>query len=116
VPRAAWWILTDAVWDRRALQRTIVPGPQLDCNWFQAVENGVDSFHASILHQDAGSRVPVSTTRGAIDEIDRVESVPTSFGVQKTYYYKENWWRQHPWIFPNIVCLEGVTQHNTPIE
>ena len=104
------------VWVRRDLQRRIVAGPNLECNWFQAIENGVDSFHASILHQDAGGRAPASTTRGVLDEIDHIDSWPVSFGVQKRYYYTSGWWRQHPWIFPNIVCLHGVTQHNTPID
>jgi 5,5'-dehydrodivanillate O-demethylase len=37
---------------RRDGHRKITVHPQLDCNWFQAMENSVDPAHLQILHQE----------------------------------------------------------------
>ncbi len=110
IPRFDVWVRTD-------YKRWLVLGPQLDCNWFQCIENAVDPYHSAILHQDANGREPLpNTTRGIVDTIDHVECYLTSYGVMKRHYYKEGWTRQHPFIFPNILALERVTQVNVPID
>jgi hypothetical protein len=53
---------------RRDGRRTITVHPQLDCNWFQAMENSVDPAHLQVLHQEyiGGNRKPVNTTRSLV--------------------------------------------------
>jgi 5,5'-dehydrodivanillate O-demethylase oxygenase subunit len=105
------------LWVRKDLHRHLVLGPQLDCNWFQAIENGVDAWHSAILHQDANGRGPLpNTTRGTIDEIDHIDYSFTTFGIMKKHLYKEGWTRQHPLIFPNTLGFEDLTQINVPID
>jgi 5,5'-dehydrodivanillate O-demethylase len=105
------------VWVRPDYKRWLVLGPQLDCNWFQAIENAVDPYHSAILHQDANHREPLpNTTRGVVDTIDHIECFVTSYGIMKRHYYKEGWTRQHPFIFPNTLALEHVTQVNVPTD
>lgn len=105
------------VWVDQTLKHTIVMGPDLDCNWLQAVENATDPYHSAILHQDASGKPRLhSTTRGLIDGIDHIDCWQTSFGVIKRQTYRSGWRRQHPWIFPNILALEHQTQFSVPID
>ena len=100
------------------MRRWLVLGPQLDCNWLQALENAVDPYHSAILHQDSQGkpRLP-NTTRGNVDFIERIECFPTSYGIMKRQYYKNGgWYRQHPMVFPNILALDGRTQISVPID
>src|SRR5438309_1692652 len=83
------------LWVRRDLHRHLVLGPQLDCNWLQAMENAVDPWHSAILHQDANGRGPLpNATRGTIDEIDHIECFFTSYGIMKKHFYKNGSTRQ----------------------
>jgi 5,5'-dehydrodivanillate O-demethylase len=106
------------VWVRKDFKRSLILGPRLDCSWFQCIENAVDPYHSAILHQDASPNRPAlpNTTRGIIDTIDHIECYVTSYGIMKKHFYKEGWTRQHPFIFPNILALSGVTQVNVPID
>ena len=65
-PQPAPFIPQYDLWVRKDGRRRIIVQPQLDCNWFQAMENSVDPAHLQILHQDTAlkSRTPPSTTRG----------------------------------------------------
>jgi phenylpropionate dioxygenase-like ring-hydroxylating dioxygenase large terminal subunit len=45
------------IWFRKDGRRKIFIQPQLDCNWFQPMENSMDPAHLQILHQEtAGER------------------------------------------------------------
>ena len=70
------------VWVRKDGTRHLYMQPQLDCNWLQPMENSADPAHLQILHQNtAGNRTPPSTTRGFIDDIERVEFPLAPFGI-----------------------------------
>jgi phenylpropionate dioxygenase-like ring-hydroxylating dioxygenase large terminal subunit len=59
------------VWVRTDGRRRLYVQPQLDCNWFQAMENSVDSAHLQVLHQEfiGEGRRPANTTRGFTDDV-----------------------------------------------
>ena len=103
---------------RKDLRHWLVLGPQVDANWLQVLENGVDPYHSAILHQDSRGKGPLpNTTRGNVDFIDRIECFLTSYGIMKRQYYKNGgWYRQHPMIFPNMLALERVVQISVPID
>ena len=44
------------VWARKDGTHRITVQPQLDCNWFQAMENSVDPAHLPILHQETSNQ------------------------------------------------------------
>ena len=104
---------------RKDGHRRILVHPQLDCNWFQAMENSVDPAHLQILHQEfAGrdGRVPVSTTRGFTDDVESFEFSIIPHGIMKRRVYKNGMVDEHPVLFPNILRQGASSQFRTPID
>ena len=107
------------VWVRKDGRQKISVRPVLDCNWFQVMENSVDSVHAQILHQDTPDRTtrPVNTTRGFIDDIERYDYYLADWGgIMKLRVFKNGVTDLHPLIFPNILRFENRTQIRVPID
>jgi 5,5'-dehydrodivanillate O-demethylase len=92
--------------------------PQLDCNWFQAMENSVDPAHLQILHQNTAmkDRVPPSTTRGFTDDVEKFDFYEVPYGIMKRRSYKSGGIDEHPVIFPNILRQANATQIRIPID
>src|SRR5437773_4682707 len=88
---------------RTDAHRKLTVYPRLDCNWFAAAENAVDSTHLQILHQDSptSKRVPINTTRGFIDDIESSDYYLTPYGIMKKRTYKDGTVDEHPMILPN---------------
>ena len=104
---------------RRDGHRKITVHPQLDCNWFQAMENSVDPAHLQILHQEyysGGKRKPASTTRGFTDDVAEFAFYLTDHGVMKKRTYKNGIVDEHPLLFPNILRQGPSSQFRTPID
>jgi 5,5'-dehydrodivanillate O-demethylase len=108
------------VWVRRDGIRKIFVQPQLDCNWFQAMENSVDPAHLQILHQETahegGRRKAPSTTRGFTDDIAGFDFYETLYGIMKKRTYKNGMIDEHPLIFPNILRQGNGTQIRVPMD
>jgi 5,5'-dehydrodivanillate O-demethylase len=106
------------VWARSDGTRKIFVQPQLDCNWFQAMENSVDPAHLQILHQNTAMRMraPVNTTRGFTDDIEKFEFYEFAHGIMKKRTYKNGRIDEHPLIFPNILRQGNATQIRVPID
>jgi 5,5'-dehydrodivanillate O-demethylase len=108
------------VWARRDGKRKIFVQPQLDCNWFQAMENSVDPSHLQILHQetasDARGRKPASTTRGYTDDVAGFDFYEVAYGIMKRRKYKNGMVDEHPVIFPNILRQGNGTQIRVPMD
>jgi 5,5'-dehydrodivanillate O-demethylase len=106
------------VWVRTDGRRRIVVQPQLDCNWFQAMENSVDPAHLQILHQETAfrGRVPVNTTRGFTDEVVRLDFEVSPIGISKQRRYVDGRLEEHPLIFPNILRQGNATQIRVPMD
>jgi 5,5'-dehydrodivanillate O-demethylase len=108
------------VWVRRDGTRKIFVQPQLDCNWFQAMENSVDPAHLQILHQETahegGRRKPPTTTRGFTDDIAEFNFYETFYGIMKKRTYKNGMIDEHPLIFPNILRQGNGTQIRVPMD
>jgi len=108
------------VWVRQDGKRRILVQPQLDCNWFQAMENSVDPAHLQILHQDtarsSGGRAAPSTTRGFTDDIESFDFYEVPHGIIKKRIYKKGLVDEHPLIFPNINREGNTTQVRVPID
>ncbi|MDA1036325.1 MAG: Rieske 2Fe-2S domain-containing protein, partial [Chloroflexi bacterium] len=85
---------------RKDGHRSIRLHPQLDCNWFQAMENSMDPAHLQVLHQEfiAGGRDPVNTTRGFTDDVESFEFFVTEFGLMKKRTYKNGTVDEHPLV------------------
>jgi 5,5'-dehydrodivanillate O-demethylase oxygenase subunit len=98
--------------------RKITVYPQLDCNWFAAAENAVDSTHLQILHQDSpfSTRRPVNTTRGYIDDIETSDYYLTDYGIMKKRIYKTGTVDEHPMIFPTHLRTRGSIWLRTPVD
>jgi 5,5'-dehydrodivanillate O-demethylase len=104
---------------RKDGHRKIIVHPQLDCNWFQAMENSVDPAHLQILHQEfygRGERAPVNTTRGFTDDVARFEFHLTEHGIMKKRTYANGTVDEHPLLFPAILRQGPSTQFRTPID
>jgi 5,5'-dehydrodivanillate O-demethylase len=103
---------------RRDGERRIVIHPQLDCNWFQAMENSVDPAHLQVLHQEyiGRGRQPVNTTRGFTDDVEDYEFYETPIGIMKKRTYKNGQVDEHPLVFPNILRQGYSTQIRVPID
>jgi 5,5'-dehydrodivanillate O-demethylase len=104
---------------RKDGHRKIIVHPQLDCNWFQAMENSVDPAHLQILHQEYyghGERKPVNTTRGFTDDVTKVEFYLTDHGVMKKRTYFNGIVDEHPLLFPSILRQGPSSQFRTPID
>ena len=99
--------------------RKIIVYGQLDCNWLQAMENSVDPAHAQILHQEyigGKGRLPESTTRGFIDDVQGFEVSLIDYGIMKKRTHKNGQVDEHPLIFPHILRQGPSTQFRTPID
>ena len=92
--------------------------PVLDCNWFTAAENGVDSTHLQVLHQvPPGAKVkPADSTRGYIDDIESSEYYETSHGIMKRRTYKGGTVDEHPLVFPLWLRTRNSMWMRTPID
>jgi 5,5'-dehydrodivanillate O-demethylase oxygenase subunit len=108
------------VWARQDGTRKIIVQPQLDCNWFQAMENSVDPAHLQILHQetarDSRARQTASTTRGWTDDVAGFDFYEFPFGIMKRRTYKNGMVDEHPLLFPNILRQGNGTQIRVPID
>ena len=104
---------------RKDGHRKIIVHPQLDCNWFQAMENSVDPAHLQILHQEyygRGERKPASTTRGFTDDVAKFEFHLTEQGIMKKRTYTNGLVDEHPLLFPCILRQGPSSQIRTPID
>ncbi len=119
-PEPAPFIPKYDVWVRQDGVRRIILQPQLDCNWFQAMENSVDPAHLQILHQDTarsrGGKAAPSTTRGFTDDIESFDFYEVPYGIIKKRTYKKGLVDEHPLIFPNINREGNTTQIRVPID
>jgi len=111
IPKFDVWARTDGWHWIRAL-------PGLDCNWFQAMENSVDTCHLHLLHQDLITRgfTVRGTTRGTIDDLERFEFDEISYGIMKRRVFTDGTMEEHPLIFPNILRQANRTQIRVPID
>jgi len=117
-PQPAPYIPKYDVWVRKNGRRRVYVQPQLDCNWFQAMENSADPAHLQILHQNtanAGRPIP-STTRGFTDDVEKFEFYEAPYGLVKKRTYKNGKVDEHPVIFPNILRQANATQIRVPID
>ncbi|OGQ79384.1 MAG: hypothetical protein A3F90_01560, partial [Deltaproteobacteria bacterium RIFCSPLOWO2_12_FULL_60_19] len=108
------------VYARKDGRRKLFVQPQLDCNWFQAMENSVDPAHLQILHQetalDAGRRKPVNTTRGFTDDVESFDFFEVPMGILKKRKYKNGVVDEHPVMFPNVLRQFNGAQIRVPID
>ena len=106
------------VWFRKDGHRKIFIQPQLDCNWFQAMENSMDPAHLQILHQDTvgRGRAIKNTTRGLTDDVEKFEFYEVPYGLMKRRTYKNGMLDEHPVIFPNILRQGNVGQIRVPMD
>ncbi len=119
-PQPAPLIPAYDIYARKDGRRKIFVQPQLDCNWFQAMENSVDPAHLQILHQetalDAGKRKPVNTTRGFTDDVESFDFIEVPMGIIKKRKYKNGVVDEHPVMFPNILRQFNGAQIRVPID
>ncbi len=90
---------------RRDGKLTVQQRGQVDCNYFQAMENSVDPAHLQILHQETAGqgRPPTDTTRGFTEDVVSFDFYQTSYGIMKKRTYTDGRVDEHPLIFPNIL-------------
>jgi len=90
---------------RRDGKLTVQLRGQVDCNYFQAMENSVDPAHLQILHLDtaARGRPLTNTTRGFTDDVVSFDFYQTGYGIMKKRTYTDGRVDEHPLIFPNIL-------------
>ncbi|MEE8519297.1 MAG: Rieske 2Fe-2S domain-containing protein, partial [Dehalococcoidia bacterium] len=106
------------VFMRRDGHFTITQYPRLDCNWFTAAENSVDSSHLQLLHQrpPMADRVPADSTRGYIDDIESSDYYATDYGIMKHRAYRGGTEDEHPMVFPLWLRTRGSMWIRTPID
>ncbi|HEY7320707.1 MAG TPA: Rieske 2Fe-2S domain-containing protein [Candidatus Binatia bacterium] len=106
------------VWFRKDGHRKIFVQPQLDCNWFQAMENSMDPAHLQILHQETTGhgRAIQDTTRGLTDDVEKFEFYEVPYGLMKRRTYKNGMVDEHPVIFPNVLRQGNVGQIRVPVD
>jgi 5,5'-dehydrodivanillate O-demethylase len=106
------------VFMRRDGRHRIMAYPMLDCNWFVAAENAVDSTHLQLLHQEPpyATEKPANSTRGYIDDIEKSEYFLIDFGIMKRRTYKEGTVDEHPLIFPLWLRSRSSMWMRTPID
>ena len=104
------------IWFRKDGRRKIFVQPQLDCNWFQAMENSVDP--AQILHPETAGRgrAVENGTRGLTDDIAGFDCYELAYGIMKQRTFKNGMIDEHPVIFPNIVRQGDIGQIRVPID
>jgi len=106
------------VWARKDGTHWLRVLPRLDCNWFQAMENSVDTCHLHILHANlltSGLTIR-NTTRGSIDNLEKFEFTELPYGILKTRTFTDGEIEEHPLIFPNILRQSNRTQIRVPID
>ncbi|HEU4341604.1 MAG TPA: Rieske 2Fe-2S domain-containing protein [Candidatus Binatia bacterium] len=106
------------VWVRQDGYRKIIIQPQLDCNWFQAMENSVDPAHLQILHQSTAGRgrTITNTTRGLTDDVAQFDFYELPYGIMKRRTYHNGMVDEHPVIFPNILRQGNSSQIRVPMD
>ncbi|HEY7064895.1 MAG TPA: Rieske 2Fe-2S domain-containing protein [Chloroflexota bacterium] len=115
------------LWERKDGTRRLYIRGELDCNWFQTMENAVDPAHLQILHQEFigvraghqdadGDTRPVNTTRGYTDDVVSFEFILTSYGIIKKRTYTNGLVDEHPLIFPNILRQGNGTEIRVPLD
>lgn len=106
------------VWARTDGRRWIEVLPQLDCNWFQVMENSADPAHLLILHQGNGPYTSAaSSTRGLVEPLERFEVWEVPYGLMKKRIFKDGRNEsEHPLIFPNILRVQNCTEIRVPID
>jgi 5,5'-dehydrodivanillate O-demethylase len=106
------------IWFRKDGRRKIFIQPQLDCNWFQPMENSMDPAHLQILHQDTANRGRSiqNSTRGLTDDVKEFDFYEVSYGLMKRRIYKNGMIDEHPVIFPNILRQGNVGQIRVPMD
>ncbi len=117
-PQPAPLIANFDIWFRADGHRKIFIQPQLDCNWFQAMENSMDPAHLQILHQNTAGRgrAVEDSTRGLTDDVDKFEFYEVSWGLMKRRVYKNGMIDEHPVIFPNVLRQGNVGQIRVPMD
>ncbi|MEA2640969.1 MAG: 5,5-dehydrodivanillate O-demethylase oxygenase subunit [Chloroflexota bacterium] len=107
------------LWVRKDGHRKIYVQPQLDCNWFAAMENSVDPAHSRVLHS-VGSALragrPANTTRGATDEVEYFDFSETAIGIMKKRVSRNGHVDEHPLVFPNILRHGNDTHIRVPMD
>jgi 5,5'-dehydrodivanillate O-demethylase len=103
---------------RRDGRFKITQYPRLDCNWFVAAENGVDSTHLQLLHQEPpGAKTkPADSTRGYIDDVLSSDYYATDYGIMKKRTYHGGTTDEHPMIFPLWLRTRSSIWMRTPID
>ena len=106
------------IWFRKDGRRKIFIQPQLDCNWFQAMENSMDPAHLQILHQDTAGRGRAinDSTRGLTDDVEKFDFYEVPWGLMKRRAYKNGMIDEHPVIFPNVLRQGNVGQIRVPMD
>jgi 5,5'-dehydrodivanillate O-demethylase len=106
------------IWFRKDGRRKIFIQPQLDCNWFQAMENSMDPAHLEILHQlTAEPGRPIeNSTRGLTDDVSTFDFYEVPYGLMKRRIYKSGMVDEHPVIFPNILRQGNSAQIRVPMD
>ena len=107
------------LWVRNDGRHMIYVQPQLDCNWFAAMENSVDPAHSRVLHSVGmalrAGRTP-NTTRGATDEVEYFDFSETPIGIVKKRVSRNGHIDEHPLVFPNILRHGNDTHIRVPID
>ncbi len=103
---------------RRDGRHKISVFPRLDCNWFVAAENSVDSTHLQLLHQEPpGAKMkPADSTRGYIDDIVSSDYYKNDYGIVKRRTYHGGTVDEHPMIFPLWLRTRSQMWMRTPID
>jgi len=106
------------IWFRKDGERKIFIQPQLDCNWFQAMENSMDPAHLQILHQETAGRGRAisNSTRGLTDDVASFDFYEVPYGLMKRRTYRNGMVDEHPVIFPNILRQGNVGQIRVPMD
>lgn len=103
---------------RRDGRHKITVYPRLDCNWFVAAENSVNSTHLQLLHQQPPTAKvkPADSTRGYIDDIVSSEYHLIDYGIMKRRIYQGGTVDEHPMIFPLWLRTRSAMWMRTPID
>jgi 5,5'-dehydrodivanillate O-demethylase len=106
------------IFTRRDGRFKIAQYPRLDCNWFVAAENSVDSTHLQLLHQEppGAPQKPADSTRGYIDDVLNSEYYLTDYGIMKKRTYHGGTQDEHPMIFPLWLRTRAAIWMRTPID
>jgi 5,5'-dehydrodivanillate O-demethylase len=117
-PQPAPLIANFDIWFRKDGRRKIFIQPQLDCNWFQAMENSMDPAHLQILHQETVGRGRVinNSTRGLTEDVEKFDFYEVPYGLMKRRVYKNGMIDEHPILFPNVLRQGNVGQIRVPMD